>query len=338
LGNYAEAAREFAEQLKMTTSRSDVYYQLGECYIALAREEAKRLAEARHGKYFASLIYSEALAEKKNFTEAEQYAREAMHLRPEAPEAFVSLGGLFLKQGKAALAKSNFDEALKRNPSNCEARAGLAGLEGKPAAPCRASEANAAYSAVRVYISKAQDIFAELTKSSPDSGLVARMQGQTSELQSDFTNAEAAYQRAITLDPQDPDSYLEYGRFKARLNQFDQAISLLKKALAIVPYNLEANATLGEIYSLNENPKAAIPPLRIVLRERPGDVQSRLHLAQALAKLDQVQEAIQVLEAAPEDRDGTIHFVLSGLYRRQGRASDAASALQFFQNHRSTGK
>jgi tetratricopeptide (TPR) repeat protein len=347
LGDYAEAVRQYTEQLKITASRSDVYYQLGECYIALAREQTDKMVETPAGKYFSSLIHAEALAEKENFGEAEQYIREAMRLRPEAPEAFVSLGRLFLKQGNAGVAKSNFEEALKKRPSDCEARAGLAEVERKPAAPCRANaesakkpaiEPSTAYTAIRAYVAKAQAIFAEVAKLSPESGLVARMQAQTAELQMDFAKAEAGYQQAITLDPQDPDSYLEYGRFKARLNQFDEAISLLKKALARVPYNLEANTMLGEIYSQNENSSAAIPPLRIVLKERPGDARSRVHLARALANLNRVTEAILILEAATEDPDGSIHFVLSDLYRRQGRTADAASALQFFQNRRNAAK
>jgi len=53
-----------------------------------------------------------------------------------------------------------------------------------------------------------------------------------------------------------------------------------------------------------------------------------------MANLNRVTEAIQILEAATEDPDGSIHFVLGGLYRRRAGAADAASALQFFQNRR----
>ena len=347
LGDYAAAARQYTAQLKLTKMRADVYYQLAECYIALARAQAKYLVEDPKAKYFSILLHAQAFLDRKNFSEAEAQIRDALRLRPAGPEALICLGRLYAANGQARLARTTLQQALQSDASNCDARAALAQLDGRPAPSCASvtrvankppGDPAAAYTAIRLYIDKAQQLFAELTKMAPQSALIGRMQAQTSELQSDFETAETAYQTALSRDPNDPDSYLEYGRFKARLNQFDGAISLLKKALAIVPYNPEANALLGDIYALTEKPDEAIAPLRIVIKERPGDARSRVNLAQALAKVSQVREAIVVLEGAPEDPDGNIHFVLSGLYRRQGRAADAAAALKIFQSRRNAGR
>ena len=50
LEDYANAALEYIEQLRTTPDRDKVLYQLGECYLALARKQAKRLANAPDGK------------------------------------------------------------------------------------------------------------------------------------------------------------------------------------------------------------------------------------------------------------------------------------------------
>ena len=292
LEDYANAALEYIEQLRTTPDRDKVLYQLGECYLALARKQAKRLADAPDGKRYLSLIDEEGRGEKKK-------------------PAIIDIP----------------DQKLKS--------ATLAAIAGQKNSP---GGARAYYERFRNYMDLAQIAFAELARSAPDSGLVARIEAQSLEMQSRYSEADNAYRTAITRNDKDPESFIEYGRFKARLNQHDDAVQLLTKAVALDPYNVDANSLLGEIYSMVDNPGAAIAPLRLVLSKKPNDQQSRINLAQSLIKLDQIQEAIQVLEAAPEDPDGRAHYVLSRLYRREGRAADSARALAIFEQRRNRPK
>ena len=54
-------------------------------------------------------------------------------------------------------------------------------------------------------------------------------------------------------------------------------------------------------------------------------------MAQSLAKLGRIKEAILTLEAAPNDADGRIHYVLAGYYRQEGRKEEMQRALAFFE-------
>ena len=56
--------------------------------------------------------------------------------------------------------------------------------------------------------------------------------------------------------------------------------------------------------------EAVLPLLQEVLRSHPNDAQSRLYAAEALDSLHRVADAIIMLEEAPCDHDGRIHFML----------------------------
>ena len=75
----------------------------------------------------------------------------------------------------------------------------------------------------------------------------------------------------------------------------------------------------------------AIPYLQNSIKANPDNEDGRIRLAESLAKLGQIKEAVLTLEAAPNDGDGRIHYVLAGYYRREGKREDMQRALAFFE-------
>ena len=78
----------------------------------------------------------------------------------------------------------------------------------------------------------------------------------------------------------------------------------------------------------------AVPLLERALRATPRETQTRLYLAQALVRLGRGPRAIQVLEAAPEDPDGRVHYLLSRTYQQQGSAEKARRAMDEYRKRR----
>ncbi|HEX2523105.1 MAG TPA: tetratricopeptide repeat protein, partial [Terriglobia bacterium] len=149
-------------------------------------------------------------------------------------------------------------------------------------------------------------------------------------------DADAAkeYRNARASSGSDPIPFIEFGRFQCKRNELDDAIATLKEALARAPYNARANSLMGEALVMKGDHATAIPYLQNGISVDPGNEDGRIRLAQSLAKVGRIKEAIVTLEAAPNDEDGRIHYVLAGYYRQEGRTEEMQRALAFFETRK----
>jgi tetratricopeptide (TPR) repeat protein len=191
-----------------------------------------------------------------------------------------------------------------------------------------------AYWSFRLYVRLAQRVFVELANRSPGSYLLSEVRAESLELQGRDADAEKEYRNAIASSGSDPIPFIEFGRFKCKRNELDDAITILKEAITRAPYNARANDLMGEALFMKGDHAVAIPYLQNATAADPGNADGRIRLAQSLAKLGRIKEAILTLEAAPNDRDGRIHYVLAGYYRREGRKEEMERALAFFETRK----
>lgn len=466
LGDYSKASEYYAAQVEITPQRTELWFFLGECLLNLPRRMKTILLSEPLGKSFLSLLYAQEEAEKGDSEVAEKGFREVIKADPSNPEGYVNLGNLFLREGKQAEAKVQFQEALRHAPQNCRALEGLGDVElamgdtpasiaqyakvagakeacveepvplnlglstadfgarlkslseyagpakskiattfelsrlsghasgankvSDPGAvnrqpggegakgnggpePCHSAvprqewlsspgvdfflascledrgdlrgaikalraveprsngNVETAYWIFRLYMRIAQRVFAELANRAPESYLLSEVRAESLELQGSDVDAEKEYRKAMALSGGDPIPFIEFGRFKCRRNELDEAIAVLKEALARVPYNARANDLMGEALFMKSDYATAIPFLRNAVRADPGNEDARIRLAQSLAKLERLKEAVATLEAAPSDGDGRIHYVLAGYYRREGKKEEMERALAFFE-------
>lgn len=186
----------------------------------------------------------------------------------------------------------------------------------------------------RLYMRLAQRVLVEFANRAPDSYLLSEVQAESLELQGRDAEAEQDYKKSMALSGSDPIPFIEFGRFKCKRNEPDDAVAVLKEALARAPYNVRANNLMGQACFMKGDFAAAIPYLRNATRADPGNEESRIRLAQALAKGGDLQEAVTVLEAATSDGDGRVHYVLAGYYRKLGQKEQMERALAFFEAHK----
>ena len=191
-----------------------------------------------------------------------------------------------------------------------------------------------AYWIFRFYMRLTQSVLVEFANRSPDSYLLAEVRAESLELRGRDAEAEQEYRKAIASSGSDAIPYIEFGRFKCKRNELDDAIAILKEALERAPYNAKANFLMGEALFMKNDHAAAIPYLQKAIKGDPSNEDGRIRLAQSLAKVDKIQDAVTALEGAPSDPDGRIHYVLAGLYRKLGQKEKMARALVFFQEHK----
>jgi len=84
--------------------------------------QAAHLSESEPAYHF---FYGIALFRGKKFKEAEAALRKAVHLSPHNAEYMAELGYIYLKLGFKARARTAFEKALKQDPANSRASAGL---------------------------------------------------------------------------------------------------------------------------------------------------------------------------------------------------------------------
>jgi predicted Zn-dependent protease len=174
----------------------------------------------------------------------------------------------------------------------------------------------------------------EFADRAPDSYLLSEVRAEAAELQGRDAQAEGEYKKAIASSGSDPTPFIEFGRFKCKRNELDDAIAILREALLRAPGNARANDLIGQAYFMKNDYAAAIPYSRNATEANPGDEDARIRLAQSLAKVGDIQEAVKVLESAPSDRDGRVHYVLAGFYRKLGLREQSAHALAVFEAHK----
>jgi len=159
-------------------------------------------------------------------------------------------------------------------------------------------------------------------------------QARICELETDFAlaresgyeRAAAACRRSLTLLPRDAESHFHLGRVQMKLGPKPAALASLRTAVRLDPEIPGAQFELALAHlDLGQLP-AAIEILERFVAANPSHGNGHFQLGAALAKSGACPAAVPHLERAPSHAQR--HFVLSGCYKKLGRAEDAARELK----------
>ncbi|MEX2262221.1 MAG: tetratricopeptide repeat protein [Bryobacteraceae bacterium] len=329
LNDYARAALHYAAQLRQGND-ANLYFHLAESYLQLSRQSMKRLSDDPKAKYFYLILSAEELLSAADRELAGRQIREAIALRPQAPEAQASLrrheGG---PSDDCREAPAAYADAL------CRARQGeFAAATKALLAAAPATEPRHTYWSFRIAKQLGQAAVNRLGSAAPGSALLLLIGAQIDEQNGNDEAAGQAYRRALETGGADLEARVRYGKFLCKLGRFDEAAPLYEQALSMEPRNPRLMALLGEMHATQGREEKALPYLRGALETVAGDSQSRLYLAQCLIRLGQTAEAVSVLEAAPDDPDGRLHYLLGTSYQKLGETEKARKALAISQERK----
>ena len=179
-----------------------------------------------------------------------------------------------------------------------------------------------------------------------------------------WEDAFTELERAVSLNPSEAGAYLDLGWYFAVSGQFEKAIASMEKAIAVDPLNLEYNIDLADIhrmagdynrareiglamqelypdnseaswvlgmidYTLKNYTPAAVY-FRDAVRQSNGEAWSEMHLAMALAKAGQKEEAEQLLkklEASSQVKEAA-HVEMAPVYWNLGQQQAALDWLE----------
>ncbi len=142
--------------------------------------------------------------------------------------------------------------------------------------------------------------------------------------------------RAIELDSESADPHFLLGLLNKSLFQrggsqfLEPAVEELARAVELDPRNVEALSALGQLYSVAQRWEEAARTYQELRALRPDIHRLDLFQAQALANLGRTEEAIDVLQDAPEDPAIQLDrmVLLAQLYMSAERFDDAIDTYE----------
>jgi Flp pilus assembly protein TadD len=142
--------------------------------------------------------------------------------------------------------------------------------------------------------------------------------------------ALAAYQKAATLTPKDPEPHLSAGLMRERQKDFPAAETEYKQVLTLDPHSTEAVIGLTNLYMKSGRIGEAEPLLRRLAAERPDDAGIHLQLGRVLTaqgkKDDATSEIQTALKLSPNDSEAQRD--LADLYASTGKNDLAEAAYR----------
>lgn len=315
-GKQAEAERQVEEVLKENPRSSDGLILSGR--MALAR---------RNGK------------------DAVQAFRTVLHDQPELATVHFLLGQAYLLTGENNLAKESFEHAVALYPGQVDARRSLAALESQSGRyqqararlddllKQRPDDLAALDMLMMVDLVTKNWVEAERTlerfrTASKDSAAAIMAEGRLRQAQGQFDKAGAAYERATTLAPNDPEPLLSLVKLDVAQGHADRAKTRLDALLATRPDHLFGHGLLGEVLALTGHPQEAGTQFREASRVNPKWITPWLDWGGLWLAQKQPDQAVQVIQAGlkanPDSEE--LHMLLASAYSAQGQIDPAITA------------
>lgn len=181
------------------------------------------------------------------------------------------------------------------------------------------------------YAVEAGKAAAVLQFKSKDEASLDRMRGDVLlRLKGDGAAAQEEYRKAIALRPGDPALLARLADAQLTAGDSDGARQSAFASLAIDPHRPEALRTLVSLAMSNRDYDQALPWLRQLAVESPGDKTVQVQLGRALAQTGNAAEALQhlapALAAGYPDEKGSLHALEAQVLRQLGREGEAAKA------------
>lgn len=192
-----------------------------------------------------------------------------------------------------------------------------------------------AYWLLRTYKRLADECFARLSQSFPNSWRVHQLKAEAYRLRDDPKQAIDEYRLAAKMKPDDPSLHEALGDLYLLANSLPEAQSEIEQSLKLNPTGARSLYLMGRLHVAERKPAEGIPYLRNALHRDPGLLEARVVLGKAYLRTGKAELAVPELEKAVVlDHYGDLHFLLYQAYRDLGKTGLAQQAMARSQSLR----
>ena len=252
-------------------------------------------------------------------------------------ERFRRIGGRLREseQGIAAIRELQATALKPASSLTCQGKIPM--LELDLAAKSRSQQINSeveiAYKLSICYAIEAEKVAAHLEAAGGEPSALHRLRGDVLlRLSNDAGGAIQEYKQAIALRPGDPALVERLAEAQFSEGDPEAARQSAMAALNLDPHRPGALRTMASLSMDARDYKQALPWLRKLAAESPGDLSVKVELGKALAQTGHAAEALQNLQSAIasgfRDERGALHSMEARLLRELGRDSEADEAAE----------
>ncbi len=282
-----QAADSYRQAIALDPGHAESHLLLGKCLSKLKRYDAAlacyatacQLDDTQAEFHFSR---ANALKHLRQFDQAIEAYDQVIQIDPQHAKAYFNRGIVMQLSGRAALALGNYDQAIRLNPQYAEAynnRGNLRKSQGQPHAALEDYDRAIA--------------LAPLPETHYNRGIVLQQLGR-------LTEALAAYDMAITLNPHHADAHNNRGSVLQSLGRLAEAAQAFDQAIAIRRDYPEAWNNLGNLFKEMKKYAEALGCYRETLRIKPDFADAWANTGITLQKLNRLQEAIASYDKAIE--------------------------------------
>ncbi len=280
-----------------------------------------------------------------DYPQAAKILEQGLKLNPEMPTASAMLGLSYARMGENEKAEPLLEAAMKANPNDDNAEIALARTlvslkRYDEATPLLKSflernpkDQQAWYLLGKTYLQLSENALGKINEIDPNSVTAHIVAGEIDESMRNYDGALVEYKKAIDLAPQQPGSHAHMGNTFWLTGKWDSAEMEFKAELANDPGNCTARWKLANaMLEANAPAQDALAELNRAVDRCPTLMQARVDRARALVKLGKHDDALPDLLLAEKDSPGepSIHFLLSSVYKAQGKTADAQQEMRTY--------
>ncbi len=362
-GQGGESAAAYYAATRLAPDNANAWFGLGTAALRAIAEDGSRLATSYVSSVWSkALLADDLLAQSKPIQATDAY-KDALHRATASQTAVLLENARWMQSQADALALSEGAVAVLQTLSAAKASSTGASLQdlcsttshrgrdeeslrkaacafwaGDPercarlaaaALPHTPDPAQALYWAVKSNERLAVNALERFETLSTHSAANFILVGNLFRMQRQPDKALAEYTKALALDPHNPAALTGAVLACIDADRLDDAATFDRSALTDQPLDPELNLLMAEVLDTHEQPSSEGPYLDRA-RGVPQELQPRLHYL--MARLDvrngKITEAIKEYELAlPGDKDGSMHYQLSRLYRQVGDLAAAQDAM-----------
>jgi tetratricopeptide (TPR) repeat protein len=294
---------------------------------AAAAKPAGTTADKAASYYNYSLghLYAElagASGNRELFTKAVDAYRAALKADPSATFIAEELSDLYIQSGRLREAVTEAEDALKQNPDDLNSRRLLARIYTRLIGDSQANRID------ENMVKKAIEQFQKITAGDPKDVESWLMLGRLDKISQNSTEALAAYNKVLELDPGNEDAMTGQAQVYSDLGDAKAAADLLRKVADKDP-TARSLTSLAQVYEQLKDYSLAAEMLRRALEQQPGNSDLKHMLAQDLLYSDQIDDSLKVyqdlIEEDPKDQLALLR--ISKIYQQKrdfAKAHEAA--------------